>query len=78
MSTIFFALLSCNSLRIFVVWCCLSFLCMSLARDSANGGFVSMRFYISCSLSILRFFILYMLVPSGLYRAVFVGCCMSS
>ena len=54
---------------------------MSLNRDSANGGFVSMFLYISCSLSSLRFSILHMVAASGLRRVVcdgFVGCCVSS
>ena len=51
---------------------------MSLARDSANYGFVSIILYISCS---LLFSILHMMVLSGLCKVVcdgIVGRCMSS
>ena len=79
MSAMFFALQSCSSLGIIFVWRCLSIMCMSLARDSANGEFVSIFF--PCSLSSLLLSTLHMVVPSGLCKVVcvgFVGYCMSS
>ena len=54
---------------------------MSLARDSANGGFVLSCLYMSRSLSSLLFSIVHMLVPSGLCNVVCVcraGYCVSS
>jgi hypothetical protein len=56
-------------------------LCMSLARDSANGGFVLSCLYISWSLSSRLFSIVHIVVPSGLCSVVCVcsvGCCDSS
>ena len=56
-------------------------LCMSLARDSANGGFVLSCLYMSWSLSSLLFSIVHLVVPSGLCSVVCVfcvGCCVSS
>ena len=55
--------------------------CMSLARDSANGGFVLSCLYMSWSLSSLLFSIVHMVVPSGLCSGVCVfnvGCFVSS
>ncbi len=80
-SRIVFALLSCSSLRIYFGWCCLSYLCMSFARDSSNRGLLGMLLYMSCSLSSLMFSIVHMVVPSGLCSAVWVGfdgCCVRS
>jgi hypothetical protein len=54
---------------------------MSLARDSANGGFVLSCLYMPWSLSSLLFSIVHMVVPSGLCtvaRVRCVGCCVSS
>ena len=54
---------------------------MSLARDSANGGFDLSCLYTSWSLSGLLFSIMRIVVPSGLcsFVCVFcVGCCVSS
>ena len=54
---------------------------MSLARDSANGGFVLSCVYMSWSLSSLLFSIVHIYVPSGLcsVMCVFnVECCVSS
>jgi hypothetical protein len=56
-------------------------LCMSLARDSANGGLVLSCLYISCSLSSRLLSIVHIVVPSGLCSVVCVcsvGCCDSS
>jgi hypothetical protein len=47
---------------------------MSLARDSANGGFVLLCLYMSWSLPSLLFSIVVMIVPSGLYSVVCVIC----
>jgi hypothetical protein len=66
----FFALLSCSSLRVFVVWCCVSFLCMSLAMDSANGGFVSMFCIFRVVCLVLDF-----LYCIWWFRQVYVGLC---
>jgi len=55
--------------------------CRSLARESANGGFVLSCLYMSWSLSSLLFSIANMVVPSGLCSVVCVfcvGCCISS
>ena len=57
-----------TSLRV----CCVLCLCMSLARDSANGGFVLSCLYMSWSLSSLLFSIVHMDVPSGLCNVVCV------
>ena len=65
-SMVFFALLSCNSLRIFFWWCCLSFLWVRYASDSSNYGLLAVLLYISCSLSSLRFSIVHMRVSSGM------------
>ena len=80
-SMVFFALLSCSSLRIFFGWCCWSFLWMSCASDFSNGGLLPALWYISCSLSSLRLSIVQMNVPSGLCSEVcvgFAGRCVSS
>jgi hypothetical protein len=81
-SMVFFALLSCSSLRIFFGWCCLSFLWIRCASDSSNGGLLVVLLYISCSLSSLRFSIVQMRVhTSSLCSEVgvgFVGCWVSS
>ena len=56
-------------------------LCMSLARDSANGVLVVSCLYMSWSLSSLLFSIVHMVVPSGLCSVVCVfsvRCCVSS
>ena len=56
-------------------------LCMSLAKDSANGGFVLSCLYISWSLSSLLLSIVQIVVPSGLWSVVCVrsvGCCDNS
>ena len=47
-------------------------LCMSLARDSANGGFVLSRLYILWSLSSRLLSIVHIVVPSGLCSVVCV------
>ncbi len=55
--------------------------CVSLARDSANGGLVLSCLYISWSLSSLLSSIVHMAVPSGLWSVVSVfnvGCCANS
>ena len=80
-SMMFFALLSCSSLRVFFMWCCLLFLCIRCASDSSNGGLLAVLLYMSCSLSSLRFSIVQVRVPSGMCSVVcdgFVGCCVSS
>ena len=54
---------------------------MSLAKDSANGGFFLSCLYMSCSLSSHLFSIMHMFVPYGLCSVVCVfsvGCCVSS
>ncbi len=43
---------------------------MSLARDSANSGFVLSCLYMSWGLSSLLFSIVHMVVPSGVYSVV--------
>ncbi len=56
-------------------------LCMSLARDSANGGSVLSCLHISWSLSSRLFSIVHIVVPSGLCSVVWVccvGCCDNS
>ena len=53
-SMMFFALLSCISLKIFFGWCCLSFVWMSCASNFSNGGLLAALLYISCNLSSLR------------------------
>ena len=56
-------------------------LCISLARDSANGGFVPSCLYMSWSLSSLLFSIVHIAVPSGLCSVLCVsnvGCCDNS
>ena len=56
-------------------------LCMSLARDSASGGFVLSCLYISWSLSSRLLSIVHIVVPSGLCCVVCVcsvRCCDSS
>ncbi len=47
-------------------------LCTSLARDSANGGFVLSCLYISWSLSSCLLSIVHIIVPSGLWSVVCV------
>jgi hypothetical protein len=47
-------------------------LCMSLARDSANGGLVLSCLYISWSLSSRLLSIVHIVVPSGLCSVVCV------
>ena len=76
-----FDLVSWSSLWTFLRLCCVLCLCMSLAKDSANGGFVLSCLYMSWSLSSLLFPIVHMVVPSGLcsvVRVFSVGCCVSS
>ena len=71
-----FDLVSWSSLWTFLRLCCVLCLCMSLARDSANGGCVLSCLYMSWSLSSLMFSIVHMVVPSGLCSVVcvcFVG-----
>ena len=54
---------------------------MSLARDSANGGFVLSCLYVSWSLYSLLFSIVHMVVTSGLCSVLCVfsvGCCVTS
>jgi hypothetical protein len=54
---------------------------MSLARGSANLGFVLSCLHMSWSLSSLLFSIVHMVVPSGLCNVACVccvGCCVSS
>ena len=61
--------------------CCVLCLCMSLARESANSGFVLSCLYMSWSLSTLLFSIVHMVVPSGLCSIICVfcvGCLVSS
>ena len=57
-------------------------LCMSLARDSANGGLTLSCLYISWSLSSRLLYIVHIVVPFGLCSVVCVcfcvGCCVSS
>ena len=56
-------------------------LCMSLARESANSGFVLSCLYMSWSLSTLLFSIVHMVVPFGLCSIICVvcgGCLVSS
>jgi len=53
---------------------------MFFARDSSNGGFVGMMLHMSCSLSNLLFYIVQMVVPSGLCNEAgvdFVVCCVT-
>jgi hypothetical protein len=47
---------------------------MSLARDSANCGFILSCLYMSWSLSSLLFSIVHMVMPSGLCNVVCVCC----
>ena len=81
MSMVFFALLSCSSIWIFLRWCCLLFLWMRCASDSSKVGLLGVLLYMSCSLSSLRFSIVPMWVPSGLCSVIcdgFIGCWVSS
>jgi hypothetical protein len=55
--------------------------CMSLARDSANGGSALSCLYMSWRLSSFLFSIMHMVVPFGLCSVVCmfsVRCCVSS
>ena len=57
------------------------FRCMSLTRDSANGGFVLSCLCMSWSFSSLMFSIVHMVLPSSLRSVVCVfcvGCCVNS
>ena len=76
-----FELVSWSSLWTFLRLCCVLCLCISLAKDSANGGFVLSCLYISWSLSSRLLSIVHIVVPSGLCSVVCVcsvGCCDSS
>ena len=69
-----FDLVSWSTLLIFLRLCCVLCRCISLARDSANGGFVLLCLYMSWSLSSLLFSILHKVMPSGLCSVVCVFC----
>ena len=76
----FFALRKQSSRNIGLVLYCLLFLCMSLARDSTNGGFVVVLWYLSWILSHLLMAIMHMMVPSDVCMLMcdcFVGYCVS-